>query len=112
MDYNMMADEDIIRDLAEQLDRIRIEHHIKETEIEESAGISRKTFYNFKQGSTGTSLKNLIRILRAMGELERLKLLFPESGSYSPRVKNEAELPKRVRDKQKPKGDFRWGDEG
>ena len=112
MDYNMMSDEDIIRDLAEQVDKIRIEHHIKETDIEEATGISRKTFYNFKQGSTGTSLKTLIRFLRAMGELERLKLMFQESESYSPRAKNGVELPKRVRDKQKPDGDFKWGDEG
>lgn len=33
------------------------------------------------------------------------------AGSCSPRVKNGAELPKRVRDKQKSKGDFQWGDE-
>jgi predicted transcriptional regulator len=112
MDYNLMTDEDIIRDLAEQVDKIRIEHHMKETEMEESAGISRKTFYNFKQGSTGTSLKNFIRFLRAVGELERLKLMFPESESYSPRVKNQIELPKRVRDKRKPDDDFQWGDEG
>ncbi|AHC15998.1 transcriptional regulator [Salinispira pacifica] len=111
MNYNLMTDEEIIRDLAGEIDRIRIGHHMKEAEIEESAGISRKTFYNFKQGSTGTSLKNLIRLLRAMGELDRLKLMFPESGSYSPRVNSEVELPKRVRDKQKTDGDFHWGDE-
>ena len=111
MDYNLMTDEDIIRNLAEQVDKIRVEHHMKETEIEESAGISRKTFYNFKQGSTGISLKNFIRLLRAMGETERLKWMFPESDTYSPRNRNDAELPKRVRDKQKPDGDFQWGDE-
>ena len=88
-----------------------VEHQIKETEIEESAGISRKTFYNFKQGATGISLKNFIRLLRAMGEVKRLQWMFPESESYSPRRGNEPELPKRVRDKQKTEGTFQWGDE-
>lgn len=111
MDYNMVNDEDIIRELAEQVDKIRIKHHLKETKIEESAGISRKTLYNFKKGSTGTSLKNFIRLLRAMGETNRLKLMFPESESYSPIDQNEGEPPKRVRDRQKQKTDFQWGDQ-
>ena len=33
MDYNMMTDEDIILDLAKQVEKIRIEHQIRETEI-------------------------------------------------------------------------------
>ena len=75
------------------------------------AGISRKTIYNFKQGATGISLKNFIRLLRAMGEVDRLGLMFPESESYSPRDGGESELPKRVRDRQKSEGKFQWGDE-
>ncbi len=106
-----MADEDIIRDLAARVEKIRIEHQLKETELEESSGISRKTFYNFKQGSTGTSLKSFIRLLRALGEAERLKLMFPESEVYSPMGNSEDDLPKRVRDKQKRDGEFHWGDE-
>ena len=111
MDYSLMSDEDIILDLAGKVEKLRIERQIKETEIEESAGISRKTLYNFKQGATGISLKNFIRLLRAMGEIERLELLFPESESYSPRSGNDIQLPKRVRDRQKPDGNFQWGDE-
>ncbi len=111
MDYNMMTDEDIILDLAKQVEKIRIEHQIRETEIEKSAGISRKTLYNFKQGATGISLKNFIRLLRAMGELERLQWMFPDAESYSPRQRRSADLPKRVREKQKRKSEFKWGDE-
>lgn len=111
MDYNLMNDEDIIRSLAEQVEKLRISRHMKETEIESIAGISRKTFYNFRQGSTGTSLKNFIRLLRALGEVERLQWMFPEPEDYSPRGKKERELPKRVRDRQTPDSDFLWGDE-
>lgn len=110
MDYNVMTDEDIIIDLAERVEKLRIIHQIKESEIEEEAGLSRKTLYNFRRG-TGLSLKNLIRLLRAMGEADRLQRMFPETESYSPLEGAGADLPKRVRDKQKPARDFRWGDE-
>ena len=111
MDYNMMTDEDVIRNLAEQVEKIRIAHQLKESEIEESAGISRKTLYNFRQGATGISLKNFIRLLRALGEADRLQRMFTDLESYSPLRENEPEFRKRVRGKQKRSGDFKWGDE-
>lgn len=110
MDYSVMSDEDIIRDLAEQVEKLRIAHHLKETEIEERAGVSRKTLYNFRQGK-GVSLKNFVRILRAIGEANRLQRIFPQAKSYSPVAAEESEQVKRVRGKQKPKGGFKWGDE-
>jgi IS30 family transposase len=110
MDYNTMTDKDIIRDLADRVEKIRIAHHIKESEMEEIAGISRKTLYNFRQG-TGLSLKKFIRLLRAMKEADRLQRMFPESESYSPRGRDISDRPKRVRDKQKSEERFQWGDE-
>lgn len=106
-----MTDEEIIRDLAKQVEKIRISRQIKESELEASAGISRKTLYNFKNGATGLSLKNFIRLLKAMGEAERLQRMFPESESYSPLGGETSKLPKRVRDRQKSENDFQWGDE-
>ena len=106
-----MSDEDVIRDLAEQVEKLRLAHHVKEADIVESAGMTRKTLYNFKQGTTGFSLKNFIRLLKALGEANRLRSMFPESESYSPRPESATDLPKRIRDKQKTDRDFRWGDE-
>ncbi|TVQ20932.1 MAG: XRE family transcriptional regulator [Spirochaetaceae bacterium] len=108
--YNTMSDDDVIRDLAAHVEKIRIARRIKESELESLAGISRKTLYNFRKGATGLSLRNFIRLLRALGEADRLACLFPESESYSPRGR-ELELPKRVRDRQEPDDGFRWGDE-
>ncbi len=113
MNYTTASDDDIVRDLAEQVERIRIARRMKESELEEAAGISRKTLYNFRTGATGLSLKNFIRLLRALGEADRLHRLFPESESesYSPRGGSQPELPSRVRDRQQPEGGFNWGDE-
>jgi DNA-binding Xre family transcriptional regulator len=111
MDYTLMNDDDILRALAGKIEKIRIERHIKETELEETSGISRKTLYNFRQGETGLSLKNFIRLLRALGEIQRLQLLFPETDSWSPRNPGSSEQPKRVRDKANTPQTFLWGDE-
>ena len=81
-----------IRDLAKQVEKIRIARRMKESELEKAAGISRKTLYNFRKGATTLGLRNFIRLLRALGEAERLQRLFPEADSYSP-------------------GGFEWGDQ-
>ncbi len=84
---------------------------MKESELEKAAGISRKTLYNFRKGATALGLRNFIRLLRALGEAERLQRLFPEADSYSPRGMSELEAPKRVRDRRPPEGGFEWGDQ-
>ena len=111
MDYNLLTDEAILKDIAEQVEKIRILKHLKETEIQELSGISRKTLYNFRKGSSSLSLKNFVRLLRVLGELDRLHLLFQESDTYSPLEDAQKEIPKRVRDKQMNNKAFKWGDE-
>lgn len=111
MDYTIMTDEEIMRDLAGRFDRLRIAHGVKESEIEQRSGVSRKTLYNFKQGKTGLSLRNLIRLLRVIDELDRLHSLFPEETPYHPGGVDPLSGKKRVRDKGAAVQDFRWGDE-
>lgn len=110
MGYSLLGDEDLIRSLAEKIDAIRIARHIKESELEALAGVSRKTLYNFKQGK-GLSLTNFIRLLRALGEVDRLQRLFPESSEFRPLEAEKGEEPKRVRESRKKRREFRWGDE-
>ncbi len=111
MNYDMMSDEDIIRDIAQRVERLRISHQIKESSICEATGISQKTLYNFKKGATGFSLRYFIRLLRSIDEIDRLQLMFPETDEYRPRGGNSSELAKRVRDKRSVDRGFVWGDE-
>lgn len=111
MSYNLMTDDDIIRDLAEQFEKLRIIKQIKETEIEKYCGISRRTLYNFRQGTTAITLKSFIRLLRGIGELDRLENLLVSSKEYSPVSGAEKELPKRVRNRGGLDKVFKWGDE-
>lgn len=111
MKYNMLADDDIIRDLAQQFERLRIRKQVKDTELEEAGGISRRTLYNFRQGTTAITMKSFIRLLRGIGELERLETLLADTEEYRPLSGSEKELPKRVRDRGGRERDFKWGDE-
>ena len=112
-DYRTMNENDILKDIGTQVEKLRLENRIKESDIEMLSGVSRKTYYNFKNGKSGLSLKNFIRILRAINELERLQRLFPETDTYSPaNPKDHRKLPKRVRDRESSDRDFLWGDEG
>jgi transcriptional regulator with XRE-family HTH domain len=111
MNYNLMIDEDVMKDIAEKVENLRISKHLKESEIEELAGISRKTLYNFRKGASSLSLLNFIGLLRALGEVERLQLLFSDSDANSFLRKHSKKVPKRVRDKQSSNNNFKWGDE-
>ena len=42
MDYRLMSDDDIIKNLAVRIDKLRIKKQLKETDIEETSGVSRK----------------------------------------------------------------------
>jgi len=111
MSYSMMEDEAIIKNMADQFEKLRIRKHIKETDIEETSGISRRTLYNFRQGTTAITLKSFIRLLRGIGELDRLQTLLTDPKEYSPLAGMEKELPKRVRDREIRNKNFKWGDE-
>ena len=111
MDYTMMSDTQIIRDLAQRVDQLRIARRLKDSDIERISGLSRKTIYNFRTGKTGISLRNLIRLLQALGEVDRLQRMFPPEETYSPLNGTKKKPPKRVRGTAAPESRFRWGDE-
>lgn len=111
MSYSSMSDEDVFKDIANKIENLRLEKKIKETDLEQISGISRKTLYNFKHGITGFSLKNFIRLLRAMDEIDRLQHLFSDKEDYSPRESKKVKIAQRVRDKKIKENSFKWGDE-
>ncbi|MDC7231651.1 MAG: helix-turn-helix transcriptional regulator [Spirochaetales bacterium] len=106
-----MSENEILLEIGSQIEKLRLENRIKESDIERLSGVSRKTYYNFKNGKSGLSLRNFIRILKAINELDRLQRLFPETDSYSPAHPQKSDLPRRVRDNEASKRDFLWGDE-
>jgi len=111
MDYNIVSDEDIIRDLAEKYEKIRIEKRLKDTEVAEKAGISRQLLSDFRNGKRSISLKSFIRLLRGIDELDSFQKNLKSSEELSIFSGPDNGQPKRIRDRQNKPGAFKWGDE-
>ncbi len=76
MRLQAMTDEAIAAIIGARIQALRLKSNISQLEVAKEAGISRQTLINLIHGK-GTLL-NLLSILRAIGELERLSSLLEE----------------------------------
>lgn len=111
MGYEYLTDDEILVDLAERFDRIRIRKRMKDTDIEAKAGISRQVLYNFRKGKRAITMKSFIRLLRAVDALDHLEELLPGKDDFSPINNSNYDSAKRVRDRGTGDEAFQWGDE-
>ena len=75
-DIKLMGDQAIIAELGKRLTRYRLNANISQTQLANEAGISRKTVYNAENGQS-IQLESLVRLLRALGQLENLNAFLP-----------------------------------
>ncbi|MGE8067059.1 helix-turn-helix domain-containing protein [Pseudomonas sp. NPDC089569] len=68
-----MTDEAIASAIGARLQELRLKKNLSQEQVAEEAGISRQTLINLMHGK-GT-LVNLVAVLRAIGELERVASL-------------------------------------
>lgn len=68
-----MTDQAIAEAIGERIDQLRLKLNVGQAHVAEEAGISRETLRNLVKGK-GT-LINMISVLRALGELDRLTSL-------------------------------------
>jgi transcriptional regulator with XRE-family HTH domain len=78
IDGPLHADAAVLAALGERLERRRLERNRSQSELAREAGVSKRTVERIEAGES-TQLSNLVRILRALGLLERLELLVPAS---------------------------------
>jgi len=85
------------RELAGDIAAWRKLRGLTQAQLADRSGIARSTLARFEQGDGGTSLENLLRMLRALGILENLlKALDPYESDIG-RLRSDEELPRRVR---------------
>jgi predicted transcriptional regulator len=99
MDYKLLTDKEIIKDLGSRVDYIRRIKELQVKEITEQSGISLTSYKNFIKGNS-INLKTFIAIIRELKELDGLEKLFKKDTKYSPTGKNIIP-PKRVFKKNK-----------
>lgn len=74
---DQLVDKVILEVLGARLARARLERGLKQAELAAQAGIGKRTLERMEAGGS-TELRNLVRVSRVLGVLERFELLLPE----------------------------------
>ncbi len=74
---DQLVDGVILAELGARLARARLERGLKQAELAAQAGIAKRTLERMEAG-VSTELRNLVRVCRALGLLERFDMVLPE----------------------------------
>lgn len=104
----------ILEELGKRLKRVRIDMHLSQQELSRIAGVSFVTISRIEEGNPCNTL-TLIRILRVLGDLDKLDLLLPQA-DFRPTdiLRYNKKVPQRVSRKSQKEAEARiwkWGDE-
>lgn len=110
MSYTLLNDDEILNDLAGKFDNLRRVKGIKDKELVSKGGTNGVAVSKFRSGENIT-LKTFIRLMRGLGELERLEKLLSMPDRYSPTGSSFKIAEKRVRGRKSESKPFSWGDE-
>ncbi len=82
--------------LGERLRRLRLSRNLDQRETAEKAGVSEKALRSLETGA-GSSLSTLLRVLKALDELQGLEQLVPVASVDPLALLRQAKPPQRVR---------------
>ena len=101
-DISTTLPEDIETLLGHQIERSRLASNVTQAQLAAEAGVSRRTITRLENGE-GVSLDTFIRVLTALGLVQRIADLLPDP-SVSPiqRVRGKGRTRKRARPKANP----------
>lgn len=110
MRFTLISDEQVQSELGKRIDYKRREHQLSIEELAEKSGVSISTINRMIDNSSSPSLLNFIKVLRVLGELDRLGTLLEPSDTFRPSA-NKNIAPKKRIFKSKKITPIRWGDE-
>jgi len=76
-DRYQASDDALLGTLGARIARTRLERNVSQQQLATEAGLSKRTLERIEAGED-TKLSNVVRILRALGMLDRLDALVPE----------------------------------
>lgn len=112
--FGQLSDEQLLGELGLRVDYLRRQKGLSDKQLAERGGLGLRTLVAFRTDHKDITLATFLRILRGLGEIERLEgLLPPAEPTYSPSDGRYVEPPKRIRKKRPSKKApaFEWGDE-
>jgi transcriptional regulator with XRE-family HTH domain len=86
-----------LRSLGKDIGDWRRLRGLTQVQVADRAGISRDTLTRLEGGDGGISTENLMRVLRALGVLDKLSRALDPYESDLGRLRSEEQLPRRVR---------------
>ena len=111
MAYELNTDDEIIHDLGKKFDLLRRSKEIPISALLEKSGTNHDTYDRFVNAKSGISLKNFIRLLRGIGELNKLEKIFEIPTFYSPLQEEPTSPKKRIHKKKENHSTFVWGED-
>lgn len=110
MDFSLMNDDEILKELGTRMEKMRQKKELSDAELSKKGGNTKDALARFKNGEPITT-KNLVKIIRGLGELRRLEQLFGVEDEFRPSQGRAQPLPKRIRNKKTKSGGFKWGED-
>ena len=110
MDFELMTDRDIVITLGRQYDQLRRYKQLQDKDILATSGTSSSVLAKFRGGKGNITLETFVKLMRAVGELDKLESLLPIPEQYSPTQQKKV-LPERVRKPKNVKSTFKWGND-
>jgi transcriptional regulator with XRE-family HTH domain len=112
IEYLAASPEAIEASLGSKLERLRLSKNVNQSALAAEAGVSRRTIPRLENGE-GISLDTLIRMMRALGIVDRLETLLPDPTTRPiERVRLGGRERKRARMKEPSVADvWTWGPE-
>ncbi|HSS33951.1 MAG TPA: helix-turn-helix domain-containing protein [Solirubrobacterales bacterium] len=110
---NPITDEAVLAELGKRIARTRLERNLSQASLAAEAGVSKTTLERLERGG-GIQLESFIRILRALGQLDRLDVVVSEPlPSPIERLETRGRQRQRAREKadgKDPGGTWTWGE--
>lgn len=111
--YPTSTDAEIVAELGRRHKGLRIAAGMTQAEQAERAGVTRSTVQRFERGQT-IQLDSLIKLLRTLGRVDALELVFPEELRSPLAERDEHDRPRqRVRHRavgRHKDGAWHWGE--
>ena len=105
-DMQFRTPEELQSELGRRLQRLRLSRNLDQRTVAEKAGITRAALQNLEAGR-GSSVKTLVRTLKALNYLEGIEILAPEPSINPLALLKTKRFPARARRPRKPRGETR-----
>lgn len=110
MRFSLLSDTAIQIELGKRIDIKRRENGLSLEDLHNKSGVSISTLTRMIDASSSITLLNLIKVLRALGELDKLGSMLESDNTFRPSAINVTEPKKRIF-KSKKTTSIQWGDE-